>query len=189
MPPRFVDPTDPSAPLVWRVPSWQPTVIMLFVCGSLPSTYTASPSTLMRVATIGVGAVAFVSAIEGLRMYLVVDQDGIGFRGLFRTHNVEWPDVSAITVRRSGFSGATLRITRADGSYADVPPSLVLPTKPTGTGQGARATRGHRSHDHRLWAGPTSLGRTRKTLSTAVAGAAADALCLDVAPDNVDRDD
>jgi hypothetical protein len=133
MPPRFVDPTDPSAPLVWRVPSWQPTVIMLFVCGVVALNLYGSPNTLMRVATIGVGAVAFVSAIEGLRMYLVVDQDGIGFRGLFRTTNLEWPDISAITVRRSGFSGATLRILRADGSYADVPPSLVLPTKPTGT--------------------------------------------------------
>lgn len=133
MPPRFVDPTDPSAPLVWRVPSWQPTVMMLFVCGVVALNLYASPNTLLRVVTIGVGAVVFGSAIEGLRMYLVVDQDGIGFRGLFRTHNVEWSDVSAITVRRSGFSGATLRITRADGSYADVPPSLVLPTKPTGT--------------------------------------------------------
>jgi hypothetical protein len=133
MPPRFVDPTDPSAPLVWRVPSWQPTVMMLFVCGVVALNLYASPNTLLRVVTIGVGAVVFGSAIEGLRMYLVVDQDGIGFRGLFRTHNVEWSDISAITVRRSGFSGATLRITRADGSYADVPPSLVLPTKPTGT--------------------------------------------------------
>jgi hypothetical protein len=133
MPPRFVDPTDPSAPLVWRVPSWQPTIMMLFVCGVVALNLYASPNTLLRVVTIGVGAVVFGSAIEGLRMYLVVDQDGIGFRGLFRTHNVEWSDVSAITVRRSGFSGATLRITRADGSYADVPPSLVLPTKPTGT--------------------------------------------------------
>jgi hypothetical protein len=133
MPPRFVDPTDPSAPLVWRVPSWQPTVMMLIVCAVVALNLYASPNTLVRVVTIGVGAVVFGSAIEGLRMYLVVDQDGIGFRGLFRTHNVEWSDVSAITVRRSGFSGATLRITRADGSYADVPPSLVLPTKPTGT--------------------------------------------------------
>ena len=107
--------------------------MMLFVCGVVALNLYASPNTLLRVVTIGVGAVVFGSAIEGLRMYLVVDQDGIGFRGLFRTHNVEWSDISAITVRRSGFSGATLRITRADGSYADVPPSLVLPTKPTGT--------------------------------------------------------
>jgi hypothetical protein len=133
MPPRFVDPTDPSAPLVWRVPSWQPTVMMLFVCGVVALNLYASPNTLVRVVTIGVGAVAFVSAIEGLRMYLVVDRDGIGFRGLFRTHDVDWSDISAITVRRSGRSGPTLRITRADGSYADVSPSLVLPTKPTGT--------------------------------------------------------
>ena len=107
--------------------------MMLFVCGVVAINLYASPNTLVRVVTIGVGAVAFVSAIEGLRMYLVVDQNGIGFRGLFRTHNVDWSDISAITVRRSGFSGATLRITRPDGSYADVPPSLVLPTKPTGT--------------------------------------------------------
>ena len=95
-----------------------------------------SPNTLVRILTIGLGAVAFVSAIEGLRMYLVADRDGVGFRGLLRTHNVDWPDIQSISVRRSGFNGPTLRITRADGSYADVPPSLMLPTKPTGTAHG-----------------------------------------------------
>ena len=43
MPPRFVDPTDPSAPLVWRVPSWQPAVFMLFVCGIVALNLYTSP--------------------------------------------------------------------------------------------------------------------------------------------------
>ena len=107
--------------------------MMLFVCGVVALNLYFSPNTLVRIVTIGLGAVAFVSAIEGLRMYLVADQDGIGFRGLVRTHNVDWPDIQSITVRRTGFNGPTLRITRGDGSYADVPPSLMLPTKPTGT--------------------------------------------------------
>jgi hypothetical protein len=107
--------------------------MMLFVCGVVALNLYASPNTLIRVVTIALGAVAFVSAIEGLRMYLVVDQEGLGFRGLFRTHNFDWSDISAITVRRSGFNGPTLRITRPDATYADVPPSLLLPTRPTGT--------------------------------------------------------
>ena len=107
--------------------------MMLFVCGVVALNLYLSPNTLVRILTIGLGAVAFVSAIEGLRMYLVADRDGVGFRGLLRTHNVDWPDIQSISVRRSGFNGPTLRITRADGSYADVPPSLMLPTKPTGT--------------------------------------------------------
>ncbi len=133
MPARFAHPTDPSAPLVWRVPAWQPTVMMLFVCGVVALNLYLSPNTLVRIVTIGLGALAFIAAIEGLRMYLVADQYGIGFRGLLRTHNIDWSDVQSITVRRRGFNGPTLRITRADGSYADVPPSLMLPTKPTGT--------------------------------------------------------
>lgn len=133
MPARFAHPTDPSAPLVWRVPAWQPAVMMLFACGVVALNLYSSPNTLVRVVTIGLGALAFVSAIEGLRMYLVADQYGIGFRGLLRTHNIDWSDVQSITVRRRGLNGPTLRITRADGSYADVPPSLMLPTKPTGT--------------------------------------------------------
>ena len=133
MPARFAHPTDPSAPLVWRVPAWQPAVMMLFACGVVALNLYSSPNTLVRVVTIGLGALAFVSAIEGLRMYLVADQYGIGFRGLLRTHSIDWSDVQSITVRRRGFNGPTLRITRTDGSYADVPPSLMLPTKPTGT--------------------------------------------------------
>jgi len=92
-----------------------------------------SPNTLVRIVTIGLGVLAFIAAIEGLRMYLVADKYGIGFRGLLRTHNIDWSDIQSISVRRSGFNGPTLRITRTDGSYADVPPSLMLPTKPTGT--------------------------------------------------------
>ena len=133
MPARFAHPTDPSAPLVWRVPAWQPTVMMLFVCGVVALNLYLSPNTLVRIVTIGLGALAFIAAIEGLRMYLVADQYGIGFRGLLRTHNIDWSDIQSISVRRTGLNGPTLRITRADGSYADVPPSLMLPTKPTGT--------------------------------------------------------
>ena len=107
--------------------------MMLFVCGVVALNLYASPNTLVRVITIALGAVAFVSAIEGLRMYLVVDQEGVGFRGLFRTHNFDWSDISDISVRRTGFNGPTLRISRPDRTYADVPPSLLLPTKPTGT--------------------------------------------------------
>jgi len=133
MPARFAHPTDPSAPLVWRVPAWQPTVMMLFVCGVIALNLYLSPNALVRIVSIGLGALAFIAAIEGLRMYLVADRYGIGFRGLLRTHNIDWSDIQSISVRRRGFNGPTLRITRTDGSYADVPPSLMLPTKPTGT--------------------------------------------------------
>ena len=68
MPARFAHPTDPSAPLVWRVPAWQPTVMMLFVCGVVALNLYLSPNTLVRIVTIGLGALAFIAAIEGLRI-------------------------------------------------------------------------------------------------------------------------
>lgn len=130
-----VDPTDPSAPLVWRVPSWQPAVLMLLVCAALAVNLYASPSTIVRFITLALGALCLVMAIGSLRMFMVVDQQGIGFRGLLRSHSFDWPDVSQVTVRPSGYNGPTIRITRSDGTYADVPPTLMLPSKPTGTGK------------------------------------------------------
>jgi hypothetical protein len=127
------DPTDPSAPLVWRIPAWQPAVLLLLVCGALALNLYGSPSSVVRVITLALGAAALVMAVGALRMYMVVDRYGIGFRGLLRTHNIDWSDVSQITVVHSKISGPTLRISRRDSTYADVPASLMLPTKPTGT--------------------------------------------------------
>ena len=107
-------------------------------------------------------------------MYLVADQYGIGFRGLLRTHNIDWSDIQSITVRRSGFNGPTLRITRADGSYADVPPSLMLPTKPTGTVK-TLAQLGDTARMIIDYGQARSLARLR----TAAAGAAAGGLRLE----------
>ena len=53
MPARFAHPIDPSAPLVWRVPAWQPSVMMLFVCGVVALNLYLSPNTLVRILTIG----------------------------------------------------------------------------------------------------------------------------------------
>lgn len=128
-----VDPTDPSAPLVWRVPAWQPALLLLLVCGALALNLYGSPSSVVRVVTLALGAAALVAAVGGLRMYMVVDRYGIGFRGLLRTHNFDWSDVSEITVTHGKISGPTLRISRRDRTYADVAPTLILPTKPTGT--------------------------------------------------------
>jgi hypothetical protein len=120
------------APLTWRIPPWQPALLFLIAAGCAAANLYADPSVPVRVVTIVVAAAAAVMAVPAARMYLVVDDEGIGVRRLWREHSVDWDEFDRVEVVRRGLDAVTLRITCRDGRYLDVPQSLVMPTKPTG---------------------------------------------------------
>lgn len=119
-------------PLVWRIPPWQPAVLLLIAAGCAAANLYADPPVLARVVTIAIGVAAVVMAVLALRMYLVVDEEGIGVRRMFGESSVDWPDVADVTVQQNMLATMTLRVQRRDGTYVDVPSSLILPLKPTG---------------------------------------------------------
>lgn len=118
-------------PLVWRIPPWQPAALFLItsVCAALNLYF--HPSVNVRIATIFVGLAALISAIASIRMYFVVDEDGIWVRRINNPRFVPWDDVRDIEITRLKQGNATLRVVRGDHSIIDIPPSLVAPTLPT----------------------------------------------------------
>jgi Bacterial PH domain len=122
-----------SLPLVRRIPPWQPAVLFLLAAGCAALNLYGHPSSAVRAVTIGFGVVAVVSAVIAMRLYLVVDEHGIGIRRFFGESSIDWSDVSDVTVARAGYSKISLRVVRRDGSFVTVPASLVLPTRPTST--------------------------------------------------------
>jgi hypothetical protein len=64
-------------------------------------------------------------------MYLVADDDGIAVRHILRASWLPWSEIDRIEVV-SGVRGSnTVRLSRRDGTYVDVPPSLLQPSRPT----------------------------------------------------------
>jgi hypothetical protein len=120
------------APLTWRIPPWQPALLFLIAAGCAAANLYAHPSVGVRVATIAIAVAALVMAAPAVRMYLVVDDEGIGVRRLWRERSVDWDEFDRVEVVQRGFDSVTLRITCRDGRYLDVPQSLVMPGRPTG---------------------------------------------------------
>ena len=117
-------------PPSWRVPPYQPALLMLLVCGAAALNIYGHPSETVRVLTLALGALAFGLAVVALRMYLAVDSDGAVVRYLGRPVWLEWSEVDRVEVV-SGVRGSdTVRFVRHDGSYVDVPPSLLQPSTP-----------------------------------------------------------
>jgi hypothetical protein len=73
-----------------------------------------------------------VGAFLAVRYLLVADEDGIWVRSAVGQHLVEWPDVADIEVTHVRGTTSTVRITRVNGTFVDVPPSLLQPALPTG---------------------------------------------------------
>jgi hypothetical protein len=122
---------ETDEPLSWRVPPYQPALLMLLVCGAAALNIYGHPSQTVRVLTLALGALALGMAVFALRMYLAVDSDGVVVRYLFRPVWISWSDVARVEVV-SGVRGSdTVRVVRYDGSYVDVPPSLLQPATPT----------------------------------------------------------
>jgi hypothetical protein len=125
-------PSAARRPLVWRIPPWQPAILFLLASACAATNIYWDPSALTRVFTLTVAVAAVVMAVFATRMYLVVDEEGIGIRRLLREVSATWDDVENVVVVTRAFETTTLRVTRHDGTCFDVPASLVLPTRPTG---------------------------------------------------------
>jgi hypothetical protein len=124
------DPRDQHR-LVWRVPPALPAVLLLLVSGAAALNIYGHPSQPVRLFTIGLGLICLVVAIGWLRMYLVADEDGVEVRELRRVSSIEWPEIDRVEVVYGVRGGNTVRVTRHDGSFVDVPPSLLQPARPT----------------------------------------------------------
>lgn len=117
--------------LSWRVPPYQPALLMLVVCAAAALVIYGHPSDTVCVLALALGAAALVLAVFALRMYLLVDAEGVEVRYLWRPAWLPWSEIARVEVV-SGVRGSdTVRMVRHDGTYVDVPPSLLQPAVPT----------------------------------------------------------
>ncbi len=124
-----------EAPLlrqVWRIPTWQPPALILIATALLAYDIYGSPSVGALIMTGIISAAALIGAFVAVRYILVADAEGIWVRSLATQHLVEWSDVADIDVVHVRGTTSTVRITRRNGNFVDVPPSLFQPTLPSG---------------------------------------------------------
>jgi hypothetical protein len=122
---------DADRPLSWRVPPYQPALLMLVVCAVAALNIYGHPSETARALTLVLGAAVLAAAVLALRMYLGVDSDGVVVRFLFRPVWLPWSQIARVEVVSAVRGSDTVRLVRHDGSYVDVPPSLLQPSTPT----------------------------------------------------------
>ena len=117
--------------LVWRVPSYQPAMLMLVLVAAAALNIYAHPSAVIRIPTLAIGLLCGGLAIGALRLHLVATSDGIVVRRLLDEQWLPWSELAEVEVVPNVRGAPTVRLKRVDGSYVDVPPSLLQPTKPT----------------------------------------------------------
>ncbi|HJQ02369.1 MAG TPA: PH domain-containing protein [Jatrophihabitans sp.] len=122
---------EPAAPLVWRIPAYQPALLMLVLCGAATLNIYGHPSPAVRIGTLAFGLLCGGLAVVALRLQLVVDEDGVALRTVLHDHWLPWSQLAELEVVPAVRGAPTVRLNRVDGSYLDVPPSLFQPTKPT----------------------------------------------------------
>ena len=122
---------DADQPLSWRVPPYQPALLMLVVCAIAAWNIYGHPSETARAMTLVLGAAVLCAAILALRMYLGVDSDGVVVRFVRRPVWLPWSEIARVEVAAAVRGSDTVRLVRHDGSYVDVPPSLLQPAAPT----------------------------------------------------------
>ena len=117
--------------LSWRTPPTLTAILFLLVSAFAALNIYWHPSGQIRAITLVLALAALGWAIVGVRMYLVADSEGIAVRFIGRQSWLPWSEIDRIEVV-SGVRGAhTVRFSRRDGTYVDVPPSLLQPSKPT----------------------------------------------------------
>ena len=121
---------DTDQPLSWRVSPYQPALLMLVVCAVAALNVYGHPSQTARAMTLVLGAAVLAAAVLALRMYLGVDADGVLVRYLARPVWLPWSQISRVEVVSAVRGSDTVRLVRHDGSYVDVPPSLLQPAAP-----------------------------------------------------------
>jgi hypothetical protein len=123
---------DTAAPLAYRISPVQTALLILLAVPCAAFNIYFHPSGPARLVSLLIGVGAVVLAVVGYRMYLVVDDEGAAVRFLGREHWLPWAEVAEVELV-SGVRGSdTIRFSRTDGTYVDVPPSLLQPSKPTG---------------------------------------------------------
>lgn len=122
----------PALPLVWRIPPWQPAALILTASVLLALVIYGhfSPGPTLMMVVVAVAAV--ISAGIAIRLLFVADEDGLWIRRSWSQELVEWHDVATIEMVAVHGNTVTVRITRRNGSHADVPATLLMPTLPTG---------------------------------------------------------
>jgi len=118
--------------LSWRVSPVATALLILLACPCAAVNIYAHPSTAVRTVTLVLGAAALVTAFATVRMYLVVDGEGVALRYLGREQWLPWSQIDRAEIAGGVRGSETIRFVRRDGTYADVPPSLLQPVKPTG---------------------------------------------------------
>lgn len=103
---------------------------MLAVCGAAALNIYGHPSQSVRFVTLLLGALALGMAVLALRMYLRADADGAVVRYLLRPVWLPWSEVARVEVVPDVRGSHSVRFVRKDGSFVDVPPSLLQPAKP-----------------------------------------------------------
>lgn len=116
---------------VWRIPSYQPALLMLVLVGAAALNIYAHPSLTVRICTLFVGLTCGYGSLAALRMHLVTTPDGISVKQLRREHWIGWPELAEVEVVGNVRGAPSLRLNRVDGTYVEVPPSLLQPTRPT----------------------------------------------------------
>ena len=119
-------------PLSWRVSPVQTALLILLACPCAAVNIYAHPSSTVRAVTLIIGAAALVTAFASLRMYLVVDDEGVALRYLTRAQWLPWSEIDRVEIVAGVRGSETIRFVRSDGTFVDTPPSLLQPTKPTG---------------------------------------------------------
>jgi len=107
-------------------------LLVLLACPCAAVNIYAHPSTAVRTITLALGAAALVTAFATVRMFLVVDYEGVALRFLGREQWLAWSEIDRVEIAGGVRGSETIRFVRHDGTYADVPPSLLQPVKPTG---------------------------------------------------------
>ncbi|HEV7964114.1 MAG TPA: PH domain-containing protein [Actinoplanes sp.] len=118
--------------LSWRVSPVQTALLILLACPCAAVNIYAHPSAPVRAVTLIVGAAALVTAFASMRMYLVVDDEGVALRYLTRAQWLPWSEIDRVEIVAGVRGSETIRFVRLDGTFADAPPSLLQPAKPTG---------------------------------------------------------
>ncbi|HTZ45677.1 MAG TPA: PH domain-containing protein [Jatrophihabitans sp.] len=122
---------EKAAQLVWRIPSYQPAVLMLVLCAAAALNIYAHPPAVVRIPTLAIGLVCGALAVAALRLQLVATADGVSVRQLTGERWTSWEDLADVEVIANLRGAPSLRLNRTDGSYVEVPPSLLQPTRPT----------------------------------------------------------
>ena len=118
--------------LRWRVSPVATALLILLACPCLAVNIYAHPSTSVRAVTLILGLGALVVAFASARMFLLVDDEGVALRYLGREQWLPWSEIDRVEIAGGVRGSETIRFIRRDGTYADAPPSLLQPVRPTG---------------------------------------------------------